>query len=121
MNDVVAPSHAPAAAMATPSFTDLDSMGLALEAGGIGVWSWDIKTDAVTWMGNLAEIHGIRTADWSGTFSTFQKVIHSEDQPEVIAAVQESLRSRKPYHVVYRLTPQDEHEDRWIEAMASVI
>jgi PAS domain S-box-containing protein len=72
-------------------------------------------------MGNLAEVHGIKTEDWSGTFSTFQKVIHPEDQPEVIASIHKSLRNRKPYHVVYRLAPQDGQEERWIEAMASVV
>ena len=87
----------------------------------LGAWSWDLKTDAVTWMGRLAEIHGIETENWSGTFSTFQQVIHPEDQPEVIGAIQESLRSRKPYQVVYRLAPQDGNDDRWIEAMASVV
>jgi len=106
---------------AAPSSPDVDSIRLALEAGRISVWSWEIKTDVVTWMGNLAQVHGIETRDWSGTFADFQKVIHSEDQPEVIAAVQESLRSRKPYHVIYRLAPHDAQEDRWIEAMASVI
>jgi len=109
------------AAAGTPSHPAVESMGLALKAGGVGVWSWDIRTDAVTWMGNLAEIHGIKTAEWSGTFSDFQKVIHSEDQTEVMAAVQESLRSRKPYQMLYRLAPQEGHEDRWIEAMASVV
>src|SRR5262249_4208446 len=104
MNDAVPKPHEQPAGGSSvpltpgrPPFPAADPMGLALEAGGVGVWSWDVKTDAVTWMGNLAEIHGIKTADWSGTFSTFQKVIHPEDQPEVIAAVQESLRSRKPY------------------------
>src|ERR1700752_2488903 len=100
-----------------PAFPDGQSMGLALEAGGVGVWSWDIKTDAVTWMGKLAEIHGINPANWSGTFSTFQQVIHPEDQPEVVAAIKESLRSRKPYHVHYRLAPGDANkEERRIEA-----
>jgi PAS domain S-box-containing protein len=128
MNDAVLRPHeqtagAPSGAGKTdaPVSPAVESMGLALEAGGVGVWSWDIKTDAVTWMGHLAEIHGIETADWSGTFSDFQKVIHSEDQSEVIAAVQESLRSRKPYQMLYRLAPQDGDEERWIEAMASVI
>jgi PAS domain S-box-containing protein len=104
-----------------PSCPDVQSMGLALEAGGVGVWSWDIKTDDVTWIGKLAEIHGIKTESWTGTFSTFQQVIHPEDQPEVIAAIKESVRNRKPYQVVYRLAPQDGQDDRWIEAMASVV
>jgi PAS domain S-box-containing protein len=128
MDDAVLKPHAQTAGGAsakagtrTPTSPDVESMGLALQAGGVGAWSWDIKTDAVTWMGHLAEIHGIKTADWSGMFSTFQQVIHSEDQSEVIGAIQESLRSRKPYHVVYRLAPQDGIEERWIEAMASVV
>src|SRR3954453_21174582 len=106
---------------AASAFPDLESIGLALQAGGVGLWSWDVKTDAVTWMGNLAEIHGIRTEDWSGSFASFQRVIHSEDQPEVISAIQESLRTRKPYQMLYRLAPQDGQEQRWVEAMASVI
>ena len=125
MDDVVSDPHKQTAGRSpvkgAPSFPDAQSMGFALEAGGVGAWSWDIKTDAVTWMGKLAEIHGIETENWGGTFSTFQQVIHPEDQPEVIGAIQESLRSRKPYHVVYRLAPQDGNDDRWIEAMASVI
>ncbi len=128
MNDAVQKPHEQAAGGSSadagagaPPFPDGQSMGLALEAGGVGVWSWEIKTDAVTWMGNLAEIHGIETSAWSGTFSDFQKVIHPEDQPEVMAAIQESLRNRKPYQALYRLAPQDDKDERWIEAMASVI
>src|SRR4051794_27913347 len=128
MNDAVPDPHEQATGasaakdrMVMQSFPDMESMGLALEAGGVGVWSWDIKSDAVTWMGKLADIHGIKTADWNGTFAHFQRVVHSEDQPEVMAAVQESLRSRKPYHVHYRLAPRDDQEERWIEAMASVV
>jgi PAS domain S-box-containing protein len=128
MNDAVPDPHEQATGasaakdrMVMQSFPDMESMGLALEAGGVGVWSWDIKTDAVTWMGKLADIHGIKTADWNGTFAHFQRVVHSEDQPEVISAIQESLRSRKPYQMLYRLAPQDGQEERWVEAMASVI
>jgi len=128
MHDVVPDPHEQAAGgssatpgTAAPALPDAESMGRALEAGGVGVWSWDVKSDAVTWMGNLARIHGIETAEWSGTFADFQKVIHSEDQPEVIAAIQESLRTRKPYQMLYRLAPRDGEEERWIEAMASVM
>jgi PAS domain S-box-containing protein len=100
---------------------DQESIVLALQAGEVGLWSWDIKSDAVTWTGDLARIHGIETEGLNGTFSAFQKVIHPEDQPEVLAAIQESLRSHKPYHVHYRLALQDAKEERWVEAMASVI
>src|ERR1041385_7808145 len=87
MNDAVPDPHEQATGgFGKPSFPDAESMGRVLEAGGVGVWSWDVKTDVVTWMGKLAQVHGIDTRDWSGSFADFQKVIHFEDQREVIAA-----------------------------------
>src|ERR1700754_5006491 len=78
-------------------FPDLDSIRVALDAGQIGVWSWDIKSNAMRWSGNLDG--GMPPA---GTLADFQNGIHPEDQPEVMAAIQESLRDRKPYHAQYR-------------------
>src|SRR5262249_46651762 len=54
-----------------------------------------------------------------GAFASFQKDIHPEDQPEVMSAVQESLRSGKPLHVFYRLSPRTDADDRWVEAVAA--
>ena len=102
-------------------FPDLDSTHIALDAAGVGVWSWDIKSNLVQWSPNLAHIHGLVGGDSQGKFASFQQVIHPEDQPEVMAAIQESLRSGKPYHAHYRLAPRPDEEDRWIEAVASVI
>jgi len=97
-------------------FPDLDSVRIALDAGRIGVWLWDIKSNTVRWSGN---VDGIPPS--TGTFASFQKDIHPEDQPEVMAAIQESLRSGKRYHVHYRLAPRSDGDDRWFEAVASVI
>src|ERR1041385_7557437 len=108
-------------AAAARSFPDSDAVGVALDAGRVGVWSWDIKSNAVKWSGNMEEIHGLAAGSFDGTFSAFQKDIHPEDLPEVRAAVQESVRSGKPYHVHYRLAPRADQEERWVEAMASVI
>ena len=98
------------------AFPDLDSVRIALDAGRIGVWSWDIKSNLVQWSGDL-DI-GLPP---SSTFVSFQQGVHPEDQPEVIAAIHESLRSGKPYHVHYRLAPRADEEDRWLEAVASVV
>src|SRR5437764_5482548 len=100
---------------------DVEDVGIALEAGKVGIWSWDIKSNAVKWSGNMENIHGVPTGSFDGTFSAFQGAIHPEDQPEIMAAVQESMRSGKSFHVHYRLAPHDEKEERWVEAMASVV
>jgi PAS domain S-box-containing protein len=116
-----APGSSDTTRVAARSFPDAESLGIALEAGHVGVWSWDIKSNAVNWSGNMEQIHGLPAGTFDGTFSTFQKDIHPEDQAEVLAAVQESVRSGKAYHVHYRLAPQDGKEERWVEATASVI
>ncbi len=90
----------------SPRFPDLPSVRAALEAGQIGIWSWDIESGGVQWSGNLESIHDLSAGSFDGTFASFQKDIHPEDQPEVLAAIQESLRSGKSYHVQYRLAPR---------------
>jgi PAS domain S-box-containing protein len=110
-----------AGAAAELLFPDLPSVRAALEAGKIGIWSWDIRSDRIRWSGNLEEIHDLPAGSFEGTFSSFQKDIHPEDQAEVHAAIQESLRSGKAYHVQYRLAPRPEREDRWVEAVGKVV
>jgi PAS domain S-box-containing protein len=102
-------------------FPDLPSVRAALEAGKIGIWSWDIRSDTIRWSGNLEEIHDLPAGSFEGTFSSFQKDIHPEDQAEVHAAIQESLRGGKAYHVQYRLAPRPEREDRWVEGVGKVV
>jgi two-component sensor histidine kinase len=101
-----------------PTFPDLESVRVALEAGEIGVWTWDIESNAVTWSGNIPGLIG---DGFDGTFAAFQRDIHPEDQPEMLAALQESLRTGKPYHMHFRLAPQAGKDERWVEATASVV
>jgi PAS domain S-box-containing protein len=102
-------------------FLDQDSMRVALEAGQVGVWSWDFETNALKWSTFLEHIHRLAPGSFEGSFTAFQREIHPEDQPHVLAALQESRRSGKPYQSLYRLTPREGEDDRWVEAMASVV
>ena len=102
-------------------FPDLGLVRVALDAGRVGIWSWDIKSNVVQWSANLESIHGAPAGSFEGTFAGVQNDIHPEDQPEVMAAIQESLRTGKTYQAHYRLAPRPDEEDRWVEAVASVV
>jgi two-component sensor histidine kinase len=102
-------------------FPDLASVRRALEAGKIGIWSWEIGSDRIQWSGNLEAIHDGPAGSFDGTFSSFQDDIHPDDRAEVHAAIQESSRSGRSYHVQYRLVPRPEREERWVEAVGSVV
>jgi PAS domain S-box-containing protein len=102
-------------------FPDAESSSIALTAGQVGVWSWNIATNAVQWSDNLEAIHNVAPGTFAGTFAAFQSAIHPEDLPEVVAAIQESVRSARPFHANYRLAPRSDEDDRWVEAAGSVV
>jgi PAS domain S-box-containing protein len=103
------------------AFPDLDSVRLALDAGEIGVWSWEIKAKTVRWSSNLQNMHDLPADELDNSLTLFRNSIHPEDQPEVMSAIQDSVRTGKRYHSHYRLAPQPERDDRWVEAIASAV
>jgi two-component sensor histidine kinase len=129
MNNGKTPTHerdkeAPAATAAEPQpafFPDLSLISMALEAGRIGLWSWDIKSNRVTWSNNLEGIHRLPAGSFSGDFSFFEKDIHPEDRTDVLTAIQEALRTRRPHRALYRLPPQEEREECWNEMVGTVV
>src|SRR5262249_37723453 len=93
----------------------------ALEAGNIGVWAWDIQTNRVTWSANLEQIHRLPQGRFEGTFAAFENDVHPEDRAAVRAAIEDSLRSHKPYRALYRLPPAPDSDERWLESVGAVI
>ena len=67
-------------------FPDRSLVRVALDAGQVGVWSWDIKIQRGAVVGQSGRsIHGIADGKLGAARSpSFQQDIHPEDQPEVI-------------------------------------
>ncbi len=93
---------------------------LALEAGRMGAWEWDIPAGRVSWSPTLQEIHGIPRGSFEGTFEAYQRDMHPEDRERVFEAVRRALETRTPYHIIYRIIRPDA-ETRWLEARARVL
>jgi PAS domain S-box-containing protein len=102
-------------------FPDPRLLEAALENASIGVWSWDIESNRVTWSSNLEEIHRLPSGSFDGTFSFFENDVHPEDRPVVLASLQDALQTRTARRMQYRLPEQDGQEECWIETMASVV
>ncbi len=104
-----------------PFFSDPDLICIALEAGQIGIWSWNIASNRLTWSTNIEDICGLAKGSFDGTKAVLENDIHPEDRPSVMAAMQEALRTRVPRSVQYRLLPRSGTEERWIETLATVV
>src|SRR5215211_294536 len=102
-------------------FSSPELMSVALKAAEIGIWSCDIATNRVTWSSNLEAIHRLPSGTVNDTFSFFENEMHAEDRADVLTAIQETLRTHKPHRALYRLPPQADHEDCWIEIVGSVV
>lgn len=88
---------------------------VALTAGRMGAWEWNIATGKIIWSPGLEQIHGLPAGTFGGEFEDFQRDIHPEDRADVLAQVSKTLDHREDYHVVYRIQPPTGGV-RWLES-----
>ncbi|QRN96423.1 PAS domain-containing protein [Archangium violaceum] len=89
---------------------------VALEAGRMGAWEWDIQAGRVTWAPELERIHGIPEGSFDGTFEAYQLDMHPEDRERVLTSIQRVVARQEPeHHVQYRIILPDGRV-RWVEA-----
>jgi PAS domain S-box-containing protein len=98
---------------------DKERLALALEAGRLGSWEWDVASGRVTWSPILEQIHGLRPGSFEGTFEAYQKDIHPDDRDRVLAAISTALAGSRDYEIEYRIVLPD-GQVRWLNARGKV-
>ncbi len=93
---------------------------VALEAGRMGAWEWEIPAKRVTWSPTLEDIHGIPRGSFPGTFEGHRDDMHPDDRERVFATLQHTLRTGEAYFVLYRIIRPD-GQVRWLEARANLL
>ena len=87
---------------------------VALEAGRMGTWEWDARTNQVTWSPQLEAIHGLAAGAFGGTFAAYLADVHPDDLERVRQSIAASLE-RGEHHVEYRIVWPD-GSVHWVEA-----
>ncbi|MES2306341.1 MAG: PAS domain S-box protein [Gemmatimonadota bacterium] len=90
-----------------------ERLRLALEAGGMGVWDWNIKTGALSWTEQLEPLHGLAPGTFGGTFEAFQELILEADRPRVSEAIGRAVESGSGFNVEFR-NPRPNGDIAWI-------
>ncbi|HET7768974.1 MAG TPA: PAS domain-containing protein, partial [Chloroflexota bacterium] len=91
---------------------------LALEAGRMGAWSWDIKSERVTWSDTLEQLHGLAPGTFDGTLDSLIALVYPDDRPTLRAALDSSLaearvtRADAAYDTEFRILRPD-GSTRW--------
>ncbi len=97
----------------------LQNVGLALEAGQVGTWTWDIPSGLTVWDTQLERLHGVGPGEFGGTFDDWYQSLHVDDRDECVARVETALADRQPYVLLHRTTWQD-GSVHWIECRGTV-
>ncbi|MEW6325844.1 MAG: PAS domain-containing protein, partial [Nitrospirota bacterium] len=91
-----------------------ERLRLALDAGRMGTWEWDIKTNRVAWSPGLEAIHGLAPGAFDGSFEAYRKDIHPDDLERVLASIAEVVERGRDHQIEYRIIWPD-GSVRWVE------
>jgi two-component system, sensor histidine kinase and response regulator len=86
-------------------------LNLALGAAKMGVWEWDVRTNAVYWSPECYALLGLKSS--VETLESFTKLVHPEDRERVMKAANEGLADKKVYSSEFRINHPN-GEVRWI-------
>lgn len=95
-----------------------ERLQLALKAGRMGNWEWDVRANKVTWSDELEAIHGLPAGTFPGTFDAYEKDIHPDDREHVRQTIARSFEQAE-HHVEYRIVRPD-GAIRWVEGRGKV-
>ncbi len=93
---------------------------LALQAGNMGSFEWNIQTNEIKWSDNLEAIHGLEPGTFDGTFESFQALIHRDDRAAVLENIRRAVETGANYEVEFRSATLDGHT-QWILGKGTVL
>ena len=93
---------------------------LALEAGRMGTWEYDLVTGVVHWSPAIERMHGIPAGSFPGTFEASQADLHPDDRAWVLSTVEQNIQSGVEHQLLYRIIRPD-GAVRWLEVFGTFV
>jgi len=96
-----------------------EHLRLALEAGGLGTWRWDMASGETIWDDRLCELFGVADSGFAGTFEAYAALLHPEDRDEVLRTVERAVERKTSYRVDHRVVWPD-GSTHWLAGAGAV-
>jgi PAS domain S-box-containing protein len=96
-----------------------ERLELAIEAGEIGIWEWDIATGRVDWSDNVEQIFGLEQKEFKGTLQDYNSRVFPDDIDMLGQSITDALEKGKPFFVEHRIVRGD-GSIGWIYGQAKV-
>ncbi|MGQ0742645.1 MAG: MASE1 domain-containing protein [Alphaproteobacteria bacterium] len=75
----------------------------AQRLANLGSWVWDVRTNRVTWSGQLYTIYGIQPEEFDGTLDAFVSRLHPDDREHVQYLVADALKRGQGFQTRERI------------------
>ncbi|MGP8194822.1 MAG: PAS domain S-box protein [Syntrophobacteraceae bacterium] len=86
---------------------------LALDAGEMGTWDWDLTTGEIAWSDGHARLFGLKPEEFDGRYVTFRRSIHPDDLAQLEIKVAQAREQGGLYRHEFRVNWPDGSE-HWI-------
>ncbi len=96
-----------------------EHLRLALDAGELGTFRWDMATGDTQWDARLEALFGLEPGGFDGSFETWRDMLHPDDRADVLRKVDEAVASKQRYTVEHRVVWPD-GTIRWIQGAGQV-
>ncbi len=86
---------------------------LAMDAGGIGTYEWDLRTGELFWQGHHERLFGFAPGEFDGAYATVMQRIHPEDAPSLNQAIDRARDTRTAFTREFRVVWPDRNT-HWV-------
>lgn len=80
---------------------------LAMDAGGIGTYEWDLHTGELFWQGHHERLFGFAPGEFNGSYATVMRRIHPDDAPALNRAVDQARDTHTVFAGEFRVVWPD--------------
>ncbi len=91
-----------------------EHLRLALDAGELGTFRWDMATGATQWDAKIEAQFGLETGSFDGTFEMWVGLLHPDDRAHVLQTVDTAVATHQRYTVEHRVVWPD-GTVRWLQ------
>jgi PAS domain S-box-containing protein len=79
----------------------------ASRAGRAALWEWEIRSATLEWSDIVDQMLGYEAGELPRTVQAWEELIHPDDYPRVMLALESHLGQEAPYDIEYRVRKKD--------------
>ena len=95
-------------------------LSLAVKAGGIGIWDWDIVLNKLTWDDQMFVLYGVNKNDFTSAYDAWVNGVYEADKQRGNEEIQMAIKGEKDFNTEFRVQYAD-GQIRYIKALATVL